>query len=160
MNRSRYRLGSSRSSVWEKAAGAVAVCDGKALLILDLYGRWTFPKGHLEKGESWTDAAVREVREETAVEGTLGPRIGGIRYRMPNGHFKRVCFFLLVSENDEARRLPQEVEAAEFVPFADAKKRLLHQGYPGYARFLEAARAACGDVAARSKHKKRRRGAF
>ena len=36
----------------------------KFLLILDGYGRWALPKGHIEKGESTKTAALREVSEE------------------------------------------------------------------------------------------------
>lgn len=43
--------------------------DGRVLLVKvkNLLGRvvWTFPKGHLEKGETALAAAVREVKEET-----------------------------------------------------------------------------------------------
>lgn len=37
------------------------------LLILDSYGRWTFPKGHIEKGEKPEKAALREIAEETGI---------------------------------------------------------------------------------------------
>ncbi|RKY42084.1 MAG: NUDIX hydrolase [Candidatus Makaraimicrobium thalassicum] len=37
----------------------------KVLLIKDGYGRWTWPKGHIEKGESPEQAAIREISEET-----------------------------------------------------------------------------------------------
>lgn len=33
-------------------------------LILDSYTKWTFPKGHLEKGEKPEEAALRETTEE------------------------------------------------------------------------------------------------
>jgi 8-oxo-dGTP pyrophosphatase MutT (NUDIX family) len=35
--------------------------------------RWTFPKGHVEKGESLFQAAEREAREEAGVTGTSRP---------------------------------------------------------------------------------------
>ena len=35
------------------------------LMILDGYGRWTFPKGGVEAGETPAQAAVREIEEET-----------------------------------------------------------------------------------------------
>lgn len=136
-------MGATPASVWEKAAGAVAVHGDAALLILDVYGRWTFPKGHLEAGESWSEAAVREVREETGIWGSLGPALGGIVYRMPSGHFKRVRFFLLRAGTSDVRPLPEETFAAEFVPFGEAMRRVRAQGYLGYARFLERARHLC-----------------
>src|SRR5262249_17291528 len=59
----------------QRAAGCVVYrYDGRAplvLLILDKYGRWTLPKGHLKAGEREEQAAMREVLEETAAPGTL-----------------------------------------------------------------------------------------
>lgn len=37
------------------------------VLVLDAYGKWTFPKGHVEDGESQEQAAVREIQEETGL---------------------------------------------------------------------------------------------
>jgi ADP-ribose pyrophosphatase YjhB (NUDIX family)/GNAT superfamily N-acetyltransferase len=55
------------------AAGAMVVDDaGRVLLVQRGHeperGRWTFPGGRLEEGESPAEAAVREVREETGLE--------------------------------------------------------------------------------------------
>ncbi len=37
------------------------------LMIQDHKGRWTIPKGHVEKGESLEETALREVEEETGL---------------------------------------------------------------------------------------------
>jgi 8-oxo-dGTP pyrophosphatase MutT (NUDIX family) len=44
--------------------------DGAAhyLLIRDPYDNWGLPKGHVERGETSEQTAVREVREETGIE--------------------------------------------------------------------------------------------
>lgn len=48
------------------SAGGVVVKAGKLLLIKFYTGTGvTFPKGHVEKGETYDQAALREVREET-----------------------------------------------------------------------------------------------
>ncbi len=39
----------------------------KVLLIKDRFGKWTWPKGHIEKGETSEDAALREITEETGL---------------------------------------------------------------------------------------------
>lgn len=41
--------------------------DIEIALILDAYGSWTFPKGHIEKGEKPEETAVREIAEETGL---------------------------------------------------------------------------------------------
>ena len=40
----------------------------KVLLIKDGYGKWTWPKGNIGKGESSEDAALRETNEETGLK--------------------------------------------------------------------------------------------
>ena len=56
----------------EHSAGGVIIEDGLVLLILmrNLKGAtvWTFPKGHLEAGETPQAAALREVAEETGFD--------------------------------------------------------------------------------------------
>ena len=36
-------------------------------LVLDSFSRWTFPKGHIEKGEKPEEAGLREVGEEIGI---------------------------------------------------------------------------------------------
>ncbi len=66
------------------AAGCVifrATPDGlRVLVIFDQYGQWTFPKGHLEAGETSAATAVREVFEETGIHGELGALVQTIFY--------------------------------------------------------------------------------
>jgi len=53
----------------EAIAGCIIRKDNKILMIKEAkkscYGQWNFPAGHVEKFEKITDAAVREVLEET-----------------------------------------------------------------------------------------------
>lgn len=48
--------------VFRHAGGGIEI-----LMIQDPKGRWTIPKGHVEKGESLEQTAIREVQEETGV---------------------------------------------------------------------------------------------
>lgn len=51
-----------------EAAGGVVENAAGELLMIRLRGRWDLPKGHVELGEKSSEAAVREVCEETGVE--------------------------------------------------------------------------------------------
>lgn len=50
-----------------KAAGGVVLNDSGEILFIYRFDRWDLPKGKIEKGESASDAALREVREECGI---------------------------------------------------------------------------------------------
>src|SRR5919197_3173118 len=51
-----------------RAAGVVVVRDGRiAVVHRPRYDDWSLPKGKLDLGESFQEAALREVREETGL---------------------------------------------------------------------------------------------
>src|SRR6266567_8369651 len=56
------------------------------------HGDWTFPKGKLKQGESFQQAAIREVREETGCKVRLGKFLGAIGYEV-NGIPKAVLYW-------------------------------------------------------------------
>ena len=103
-------------------------------------GVWALPKGKIDPGETAAEAAVREVREETGVEGRLGEKLGDVRYTYTatwegaKGEriFKVVSFFLLtagrgkIGEIDEAMRI--EVHEARWLPLDEAPRLLTHKG--------------------------------
>ena len=101
---------------------------------------WALPKGHIDDGESAAETAMREVREETGVEGALVEKLGDIRYvytaswEGASGEriFKVVSFFLLragrgrIGEIDEAMRI--EVAEARWLPLDEAPRLLSYDG--------------------------------
>jgi 8-oxo-dGTP pyrophosphatase MutT (NUDIX family) len=101
---------------------AVRVKDGTVLAL---------PKGHIDPGESAAEAAAREVREETGVEGTLVEKIEDIRYwyvRDGTRVLKVVSFFLFRYRSGSVRDHDHEVDSAEWVPLAEAPKLLAYRG--------------------------------
>jgi 8-oxo-dGTP pyrophosphatase MutT (NUDIX family) len=82
------------------AAGGVVVRDGRVLLVhRPRYDDWTLPKGKLDKGESFEDAALREVEEETGVRCTLGRELPGTMY-MVEDRPKIVRYWLMEPESE------------------------------------------------------------
>jgi 8-oxo-dGTP pyrophosphatase MutT (NUDIX family) len=99
-------------------------------------GVWALPKGNIDPGESPAETAVREVHEETGVEGRLVEKLGDVRYvytrRGGARIFKVVSFFLLragrgrIGEIDESMRI--EVAEARWLPLEDAPRLLAYGG--------------------------------
>ena len=99
-------------------------------------GLWALPKGKIDPGERPEETAVREVREETGVEGTLVEKLGDVKYtytrRGGERVFKIVSFYLLrarlgrIGRIDDAMRI--EVEEARWLPLAEAPRLLAYGG--------------------------------
>lgn len=62
------------------AVGVIISRDGAVLLnrrdIEPGRGLWSFPSGYVDVGEALTEAARREVREETGLDVEIGPLVG------------------------------------------------------------------------------------
>ena len=104
-----------RARVETSAGGVVVrVIDGAphVLLIRDPYRKWGLPKGHTEEGETASDAALREVAEETGLHDLrLGEELVTIDwiFRVPGGRVhKYATFFLMYSDVGEP--VPDESE--------------------------------------------------
>jgi 8-oxo-dGTP diphosphatase len=65
--------------VWRLADGGVEV----VMVRRPKYGDWSLPKGKLDPGESWQQAAVREVGEETGLSVAVGEYLGQVEYPDP-----------------------------------------------------------------------------
>ena len=86
-----------------RAAGGVVLRDGCVLLIhRRRHGDWSLPKGHVEPGETWEEAALREVWEETGLRCELGGYLGATHYVAPAEGQKEVRYWLMTSDGDAA----------------------------------------------------------
>jgi 8-oxo-dGTP pyrophosphatase MutT (NUDIX family) len=99
-------------------------------------GVWALPKGNIDPGERPEDTAVREVREETGVEGRLVEKLGDVKYTYTRRGgvriFKIVSFYLLragrgrIGEIEERMRV--EVAEARWLPLDEAPRLLAYGG--------------------------------
>ena len=52
----------------EVSAGGIVLCKGKVVVVSNRGRSWTFPKGHMKKGEDPLATAKREIYEETGLQ--------------------------------------------------------------------------------------------
>ncbi len=96
---------------------------------------WALPKGLIGRGERADATALREVAEETGVEGRPLRKLGDVRYVYTwKGErvFKVVSFFLLRYRRGRLGELPpavaHEVAEVAWLPLADAPRLLAYRG--------------------------------
>ena len=105
----------------------------KVLLIKDGYGKWTWPKGNIEKGESSEDAALRETREETGLKKLrIIEKLNKIDYfyRLQGALiFKTVCLFLMETGGNEPFKIQtSEIQDAKWFTPEEALKVVAYKG--------------------------------
>jgi 8-oxo-dGTP pyrophosphatase MutT (NUDIX family) len=129
---------------YEKSCGAVVFTringQVKFALVQQLHGFYSFPKGHVEKGETEQETALREIYEEIHITPTL---IDGFRmvdeHPVPNkpGVIKQVVYFLGEYTDQEIVFQREELLSAPLVSYEEAmdlfeyesSKRILNEAY-------------------------------
>lgn len=78
-------------------------------------GKWEFPGGKIEMGETSQEALKREIMEELATEIKVGDLIDTVEYDYPDFHLTMECFWcevvnggLELKEHEAARWLMRE----------------------------------------------------
>ncbi|MFB0972684.1 MAG: NUDIX hydrolase [Neofamilia sp.] len=116
----------------EISAGGVVFNSKKILLLRKFNGGWVLPKGHVKKGEKYSETALREVKEESGINAKLGQYIDSIEYqyfnfrKMKKSH-KTVHWFTMYSTDMEFIPLEEEgFNEARYVETEKALKFLIH----------------------------------
>ena len=128
-------MGRSESFRLIQAAGGIVTRDGRICVVRRTrYGpEWSLPKGKLEKGETFEEAAVREVEEETCCRTEIVDLVAAIDYRVRKGP-KVVLFFEMQLIEERPFQPSEEIEALEWMLPEEAIVRLT---YPAEQRVVD-----------------------
>lgn len=133
---------SAGAAVFKKTGGRTLLC-----LVLDRFGMWTLPKGHVEAGESPLEAAQREVAEEVglrrlAVVAPLGA--SRYRYRRAGALVRKTVHWYLMRARPDARLRPTASEGIHGARWLPVGRALRECGYAGVRRVLAKAGRIAG----------------
>lgn len=112
----------------EKSCGILVFDDDKVLVVFHNLGHYGFPKGHVEKGETEEETAVREVKEETNCYAKIIPGFREVITYSPKPNvMKDVVFFIGEPLTKDLK--PQEEETSDvfFIKASDALKMITHK---------------------------------
>jgi 8-oxo-dGTP diphosphatase len=117
-----------------RAAGGIILRDGEdgaevVAVHRPKWDDWSLPKGKLEEGESWEEAALREVEEETGLRCELGEELASVSYTDHKGRPKRVRWWLMTSLSSGPDPVSEdEVDEVRWVPVGEADRLLDYAG--------------------------------
>jgi 8-oxo-dGTP diphosphatase len=115
----------------ELCVGAIAVDEERLLLVRrgrgPAAGSWSIPGGRVEAGETLAEAVLRELAEETGMEGVCDELVGWVERMGPDHHFVILDFAVTVLEPREPRAGDDAAEA-EWVPLDEVPHRRLADG--------------------------------
>lgn len=96
----------------EKSCGIVVFNNDEVLLVFHNLGHYGFPKGHVEKGETEEETAIREVKEETNCDAKIIPGFREVITYSPKPNVvKDVVFFIGEALITDLK--PQEEETSD-----------------------------------------------
>jgi len=109
-----------------RAAGGVVMRDGLVVVVhRPRYDDWSLPKGKLDEGETFEEAALREVWEETGLRCSLGPELPSVHYEV-RGRSKVVRYWLMGVEDDPGFEPNDEVDELRWVSPPEALSLLTY----------------------------------
>ncbi len=93
-------------------------------------GQWSVPGGRVEEGESLAEAVVRELREETGLDGVCGPLVGWVERITPEHHFVILDFEVTVEHGEPLAA--DDADDARWVPLSSFGELDLVEGLAGF----------------------------
>ena len=127
--------------VCHRAAGGI-VFKNNSMLSIYRFHHWDFPKGHVEAGETDEQAAIREVMEETGIDGlSISKDLGFTYHIFPTSSqfvLKETHWYEMQTENNQILK-PQKEEdilEAKWIPLHEIEM-IIKNTYPALIDLIE-----------------------
>ena len=104
--------------------------NGAYVVYRKRFNDYSLPKGSVEIGETFEQAALREVLEETGIIGTIHGYLDQISYSFEE---KDVCYdcevhyFLMTVTEDKKEKLAEDVDASVLIPIEYLEQTLSYK---------------------------------
>jgi ADP-ribose pyrophosphatase len=112
-------------------------------LIQDRYGKVSLPKGKMEPGETVEQTALREIAEETGLEGVIVAPIDQIKYQYQHTEFgtvdKEVHYYLVEAVGGTHQAQIEEIRGVDWFEPLEAWRRQKQSGYDNNNRIVAGA---------------------
>ncbi|UUZ96154.1 NUDIX domain-containing protein [Paenibacillus sp. P25] len=122
--------------------------DVQVQMIQDRYGKITLPKGKMEPGETVEQTALREILEETGIEGVIVHPLETITYQFTLSGVglvdKEVHYFLVEATGGSLQAQVEEIRGVEWSHPLEAWHQQRHSGYGNNDSVLKKALEALG----------------
>lgn len=112
-------------------------------LIQDRYGKVSLPKGKMEAGETVEQTALREIAEETGLQGVIVAPIDQIKYQYEHAEFgtvnKEVHYYLVEAVGGKHQAQVEEIRGVDWFEPMEAWRRQKQSGYDNNHRIVAGA---------------------
>ena len=108
--------------VWRKTRKGPVI----AVIHRPRYDDWSLPKGKLKEGESFEEAALREVREETGFDVRVTDLAGETRYEYEGVH-KIALYWNMQLNKEPSFKKSKEADKLEWLSLKDASQKINYE---------------------------------
>ncbi|MFC4778541.1 NUDIX hydrolase [Paenibacillus sp. GCM10023252] len=112
-------------------------------LIQDRYGKVSLPKGKMEPGETVEQTALREIREETGLQGVIISPINQIKYQYQHESKgivdKEVHYYLVEATGGSLQAQVEEIRGVDWFEPREAWRKQKQSGYDNNDRIVAGA---------------------
>ena len=159
-HKSKLRLGGVKPMVGklyrtQVSAGGVPWQRNKKFLLIRRRdeGIWCFPKGKVDEEEDFKKTALREIKEETGLQGQIADYLGKVEYAFfrpeENMNYHKTVHYYLVEVKSRRIKLESEFEESLWCIYSEAVK-LLH--YDNDVKIIRRAEHAANKLAGEKLH--------